>query len=105
MLGKAPGQRPWAGKTVETTQVQSHETPLSEGIVPLRKPRALTVFAEMGTFVHADKTQGDDNALITVRFETDEGEALGIAEESWTKKGGWTTPPRSTAPTASRTPT
>src|SRR5580765_4149998 len=26
MLGKAPGQRPWAGKTVETTQVQSHET-------------------------------------------------------------------------------
>jgi predicted dehydrogenase len=42
----------------------------------------------MGTFVHGDKTAGDDNAIITVRFETDEGEALGLAEESWTKKGG-----------------
>jgi predicted dehydrogenase len=88
MLGKAPGQRPWAGKAVQDVQVQSHESPLSEGIVPLKKPRALSVFAEMGTFVHADKTQGDDNALITIRFDTDEGEALGIAEESWTKKGG-----------------
>jgi len=88
MLGKAPGQRPWSGKSVQDVQVQSHETPLSEGIVPLKKPRAVSVFAEMGTFVHADKTQGDDNALISIRFETDEGEALGIAEESWTKKGG-----------------
>jgi len=88
MLGKAPGQRAWSGKAVETTQVQSHEAPLGEGIVPLQKPKAISVFAEMGTFVHGDKTQGDDNALITVRFQTDEGEALGIAEESWTKKGG-----------------
>ena len=81
-------QRPWGGKQVQNEQVQSHESPLGEGIVPLKKPRALTVFAEMATFVHADKTSGDDNALITVRFETDEGEAMGIAEESWTKKGG-----------------
>jgi len=88
MLGKAPGQRPWGAKAAQDEQRQSHETPLSGGIVPLRKPRALSVSAEMGTFVHADKTAGDDNALLTVRFETDEGEALGIAEESWTKKGG-----------------
>src|SRR5437868_6955164 len=60
MLGKAPGQRPWSGKAVETTQVQSHEAPLGEGIVPLRKPKAISVFAEMGTFIHGDKTQGDD---------------------------------------------
>jgi ELWxxDGT repeat protein len=85
MLGKAPGQRPWSGKAVESTQVQSH--PRSEGIVPLRKPRALSVFAEMGTFVHTDKTAGDDNALITIRFETDEGEALAIAEESCAAEG------------------
>jgi predicted dehydrogenase len=88
MLGKAPGQRPWGGKAVQNEQQQSHETPLHTGLVPLRKPRAVSVSAEMGTFVHGDRTAGDDNALITVRFETDEGEALGIAEESWTKKGG-----------------
>jgi predicted dehydrogenase len=42
----------------------------------------------MGTFVHADKTRGEDNAIILVRFETDEGEVVGMAEESWAKKGG-----------------
>jgi myo-inositol 2-dehydrogenase / D-chiro-inositol 1-dehydrogenase len=89
MLGKAPGQKPWGStKKAQDEQVQSHETPLHTGIVPLKKPRATSVLAEMGTFVHADKTAGDDNALITVRFDTDEGEAMGIAEESWTKKGG-----------------
>src|SRR4029450_6363533 len=35
-----------------------------------------------------DKTHGDDNAVIIVRFQTDEGEVLGVAEESWAKKGG-----------------
>jgi predicted dehydrogenase len=59
-----------------------------EAIVPLRKPRAVSVYAEMGTFVHGGRTAGDDNAVILVRFETDDGEVLGIAEESWTKKGG-----------------
>src|SRR5262245_18670064 len=68
-------------------QAQSHETPLGT-VVPLVKPRAVSVSAEMGTFVHADKTQGDDNAVIVVRFRTDDGEVLGIAEESWAKKGG-----------------
>jgi predicted dehydrogenase len=32
-----------------------------------------------------DKTLGDDNAIIIVEFETG---CLGLAEESWTKKGG-----------------
>jgi predicted dehydrogenase len=68
-------------------QTQSHETPLGE-IVPLRKPRAVSVYAEMDTFVHADKTAGDDNAVIIVRFATDDGEVVGVAEESWAKKGG-----------------
>jgi myo-inositol 2-dehydrogenase/D-chiro-inositol 1-dehydrogenase len=85
MLGKPTGQ----GKATAagTVQTQSHETPLGE-IVPLVRPRALSVYAEMGTFVHAEKTQGDDNAVILVRFATDEGEVLGVAEESWAKKGG-----------------
>jgi predicted dehydrogenase len=42
----------------------------------------------MGTYVHGDKTQGEDNAIIIVRFQTDEGEVVGVAEESWAKKGG-----------------
>jgi myo-inositol 2-dehydrogenase / D-chiro-inositol 1-dehydrogenase len=88
MLGKAPGQRPWGGKGVQDQQSQSHPSPLSDDIVPLKKPRALSVQADLATYVHGDKTHGDDNATILVRFETDEGEALGIAEESWTKKGG-----------------
>jgi len=86
LLGKpaaGSGQRTGSG----AVQTQSHETPLGE-IVPLIRPRAVSVFAEMGTFVHQARTQGDDNALILVRFQTDDGEVLGVAEESWTKKGG-----------------
>ncbi len=51
----------------------------------LGKPRALGVYADMGTFVHQDKTRGDDDALIIVDFE---GGCRGLAEESWAKQGG-----------------
>ncbi|MGI9658758.1 MAG: Gfo/Idh/MocA family protein [Gaiellaceae bacterium] len=44
-----------------------------------------SVYAQMATQVHADKTNGDDNALLIVEFETG---AVGLAEESWTKLGG-----------------
>lgn len=73
MLGKAPGQRPWSESVDLARQVQTHETPLHEGIVPLRKPEAVSVLAEMGTLVHGDRTRGDDNAILHVRFRTDEG--------------------------------
>jgi predicted dehydrogenase len=86
MLGK-PRQSLRFARSVDEVQTQSHETPLGE-VVPLVKPRALSVYAEMGTFVHRDKTQGDDNAVILVRFQTDDGEVVGMAEESWAKKGG-----------------
>src|SRR5581483_3288564 len=86
LLGKpAGGQQRVMG--VADVQSQSHETPLGE-IIPLVRPKAVSVYAEMGTFVHQDKTQGDDNAVILVRFQTDEGEVVGVAEESWAKKGG-----------------
>jgi myo-inositol 2-dehydrogenase/D-chiro-inositol 1-dehydrogenase len=49
------------------------------------KPKAVSVLADMGTFVHADKTSGDDNATIIVRFENG---AEGMAEESWARAGG-----------------
>ena len=49
------------------------------------KPRAASVLADMGTFVHGDKTRGEDNATIIVRFENG---AEGLAEESWSRSGG-----------------
>ncbi len=51
----------------------------------LDKPRALNVYADMGTYVHKDRTRGDDDATIIVNFE---GPVRCIAEESWAKKGG-----------------
>ena len=51
----------------------------------LGKRKAASVYADMGTYVHKGKTQGDDNSVIIVKFE---GDATCIAEESWAKKGG-----------------
>ena len=86
MLGKPHGAARNASRVGEV-QTQSHETPLGE-IVPLVRPKALSVYAEMGTYVHKEKTQGDDHAVIIVRFQTEDGEVVGVAEESWAKKGG-----------------
>lgn len=44
-----------------------------------------SVYAQMATQVHADKTRGDDNALLILEFE---GGCVALAEESWTKRGG-----------------
>lgn len=44
-----------------------------------------SVYAQMTTSVHAEKTRGDDNAIIIVEFANG---VLAVAEESWTKKGG-----------------
>ncbi len=49
------------------------------------KPPAVSVLADMGTFVHSDKTLGDDNATIIVQFGNG---AEGMAEESWARPGG-----------------
>jgi myo-inositol 2-dehydrogenase / D-chiro-inositol 1-dehydrogenase len=49
------------------------------------KGRINSVYAQMGTYVHRDKTDGDDEAILLVTFE---GGAVGLAEESWTKPGG-----------------
>jgi predicted dehydrogenase len=50
-----------------------------------KPPRATSVTAQLGTYVHAEKTEGDDDALIIVEFE---GGCRGLAEESWAKPGG-----------------
>ncbi len=44
-----------------------------------------SVYAQMATSVHKDKTRGDDNAIIILEFENG---VIGLAEESWTKLGG-----------------
>jgi predicted dehydrogenase len=45
----------------------------------------VAVTAQMGTYMHRDKTKGDDDAIIIVEFE---GGPRGMAEESWAKLGG-----------------
>jgi myo-inositol 2-dehydrogenase/D-chiro-inositol 1-dehydrogenase len=49
------------------------------------KAQVTSIYAQMGTYVHGDKTNGDDEAILVVSFEDG---AVGLAEESWTKPGG-----------------
>jgi predicted dehydrogenase len=51
----------------------------------LGRPRIKSVYAQMSTTVHGERTRGDDNAILILEFE---GGATAIAEESWTKLGG-----------------
>ena len=55
------------------------------GASPGGKARISSVYAQMGTYVHGDKTDGDDEAILMLTFD---GGAVGLAEESWTKPGG-----------------
>jgi predicted dehydrogenase len=51
----------------------------------LGSPAVKSVYAHMDTYVHGDKTRGDDNAIIIVEFDNG---ATCMAEESWAKPGG-----------------
>jgi myo-inositol 2-dehydrogenase/D-chiro-inositol 1-dehydrogenase len=44
-----------------------------------------SVYAYMGTYLHGDKTQGDDNSTLILKMADG---CTAIAEESWTKPGG-----------------
>lgn len=44
-----------------------------------------SVYAQMSTSVHGEKTQGDDNAILILEFQNG---VIAVAEESWTKLGG-----------------
>lgn len=48
-------------------------------------PRIESVYATMGTHLHAGRTKGEDNAVTIVEFE---GGVIGVAEDSWAKPGG-----------------
>jgi predicted dehydrogenase len=49
------------------------------------KAPAQSATAELGTFVHAQRTRGEDHAVAVVRFA---GDRLGVVETSWAKPGG-----------------
>jgi myo-inositol 2-dehydrogenase/D-chiro-inositol 1-dehydrogenase len=49
-----------------------------------RKP-IKSVYAQLSTLVHGDKTIGDDNGILILEFE---GGCVAVAEESWSKLGG-----------------
>lgn len=44
-----------------------------------------SVYAQLGTYVHGDKTVGEDHAIVVVEYE---GGQIGLAENSWAKPGG-----------------
>ena len=51
----------------------------------LGRPKIKSVFCQMGTYSHADKTKGEDNSICILEFEND---AVGLIEDSWAKPGG-----------------
>lgn len=51
----------------------------------LDRPRITSVLCQMGTYVHGDKTRGDDNVFAILEFENG---AIGHVEDSWARRGG-----------------
>lgn len=49
------------------------------------RPKVKSVSATLGTYVHGDKTQGEDHSIVVVEYE---GGKVGVAENSWAKPGG-----------------
>ena len=51
----------------------------------LNRPAVKSVYAQMGTYVHGDKTRGEDNSLCILEFENN---TVGLVENSWARRGG-----------------
>lgn len=51
----------------------------------LGRPAIKSVYCQMGTFVHGDKTRAEDNALCILEFSNG---AVGLVEDSWARRGG-----------------
>jgi myo-inositol 2-dehydrogenase / D-chiro-inositol 1-dehydrogenase len=51
----------------------------------LGRPRPVAITAQMGTYVHADKTDGEDHSFAIVEFDNG---AIGHVEDSWARHGG-----------------
>lgn len=51
----------------------------------LNRPAIKSVRCQMGTYVHGDKTRGEDNSICVIEFDND---AVGLVEDSWARRGG-----------------
>jgi predicted dehydrogenase len=51
----------------------------------LGRPKIESVYCQMGTYVHGDKTIGEDEVIGIIEFA---GGALGVVEDSWSRRGG-----------------
>jgi len=51
----------------------------------LGRPKIKSVYCQMGTHAHADRTKAEDNSICILEFE---GGAVGLIEDSWAKPGG-----------------
>jgi len=51
----------------------------------LDRPKIKTVYCHMNTYVHGDKTKGEDNSICILEFENG---AIGVVEDSWARRGG-----------------
>jgi predicted dehydrogenase len=51
----------------------------------LGRPAIRSVYAHMGTYVHQDKTGGEDESYCIIEFANN---AVGIVENSWARRGG-----------------
>jgi myo-inositol 2-dehydrogenase/D-chiro-inositol 1-dehydrogenase len=51
----------------------------------LNRPKIKSVFCQMGTYVHTDKTNGEDDSICILEFDNN---ARGLIENSWARRGG-----------------
>ncbi len=51
----------------------------------LGRPAIKTVYCQMGTYVHGDKTRGEDDCICIIEFDNG---AVGMVEDSWARRGG-----------------
>lgn len=51
----------------------------------LGRPAIKSVMCHMGTYVHGDKTCGEDDSIAILEFENG---AVGVVENSWARRGG-----------------
>lgn len=51
----------------------------------LGRPTVKSVYCQMGTYVHGERTRGEDNSICILEFE---GNAVGVIENSWARRGG-----------------
>ena len=51
----------------------------------LGRPKIKSVYCQMATHVHGDKTKGEDDSICVLEFA---GGAVGLVENSWARRGG-----------------